>query len=129
MSSEKRTSEENSSHSAHVSESWKADEESFSMAAVDRRRILIRDAGGLAVGEAYLRSTGERIGYSELMDMLKNAQLLAAGPELLLACKRALREIQAEEGTSVGLEEDLKAAIEKAEPDYDDLDLWALTGH
>jgi hypothetical protein len=43
-----------------------------------------------------------------------NAELISAAPELLESCKRALREIKDGE-TTIGLEEDLVAAIAKAE--------------
>jgi hypothetical protein len=42
-----------------------------------------------------------------------NAQLIASSPDLLEACQRALREIKDGE-TTIGLEEDLIAAIAKA---------------
>jgi len=47
------------------------------------------------------------------IEMMANANLIAAAPDLLDACKRALRELKDGEPT-VGLEENLAAAIAKA---------------
>lgn len=48
-----------------------------------------------------------------------NANLMAAAPDMLDACKRALSE--SEEGLTIGCVEDLRAAIEKAEGHNPDL--------
>lgn len=48
-----------------------------------------------------------------------NAHLISAVPDLFEACKRVLAEIEGGDEISIGAEEDLIAAIEKAEGQHD----------
>jgi hypothetical protein len=57
------------------------------------------DSTGFAIGTAYTENA---------------AKIFIAAPELLEACRRALRELKDGEATT-GLEEDLASAIAKAE--------------